>query len=409
MSRLIGIQTKSNRPVLRNTLVSAVYKSEYFIVNYWLPVGYLVLLTGLFWLPERSLYSKTFYSLFALPALLLLLIRPNRIRELVQVPTVISLLALCTWLLISLLWTDSDDSASSLAKRPLYVLLFFVGCAAMASARTELIQRLLFTASMLVVIAAVYNLAIHLYSTPNLTKARLIGSGSLMNPLLTSHVLGFFCAYWMAHWVCIERHKYVAAVSALILLAALIATGSRTPLLAVSAAAVWLAIIWRQPRAWLLLGMLVFCGLLTFALFPEQLTRRGLSYRPEIWLAGWQHLLESLWIGHGYNSELILPVEAIGRSFFDPHNVELAVAIDLGIVGLVLWSLMYGCALLTSVKNRTSPYFCIASALVICGLTAGMTEGSNFLPRPNENWFLIWIPLSLIVALSLAKRRERTK
>lgn len=391
--------------MLRNALASTAHKFEYFIIHYWLPVGYLVLLTGLFWLPERSLYSKTFYSLFALPALLLLVIRPSRIRELVQIPTVISLLALCTWLLISLAWTDSDDSASSLVKRPLYILMFFVGCAAMATARAELIQRLLFTASMFVVVAAVYNLAIHFYSNP--TKARLIGSGSLMNPLLTSHVLGFFCTYWMAHWVCIERHKYVAAISALILLAALIATGSRTPLLAVSITAVWLAIIWRQPKAWLLLGVLVFCGLLTLALFPEKLTQRGLSYRPEIWLAGWQHLLESPWIGHGFNSELTLPVAAAGRSFFDPHNVELAVAIDLGIVGLTLWSLMYGCALLASLKNRTSPSFCIASALVICGLTAGMTEGSNFLPRPNENWFLIWIPLSLIVALSLAKRPER--
>lgn len=395
--------------MLRNALVSTVPKLEYFIVHYWLPLGYLVLLTGLFWLPERSLYSKTFYLLFALPTVLLLVIRPSHVNELVKIPAFVSFLALCAWLLISLLWTDSDDAASSLIKRPLYLLMLFIGCAVMASARADMIQRLLYVAAMLIVATAIYNLAIHFYSNPNPMKARMVGSGSLMNPLLTSHVLGFFCTYWMAHWACIDRNKYVAAISSLILLAALIATGSRTPLLAVSVAVVWLAIVWGKPRSRLLLGALILCGLFIFALFPEQLTQRGLSYRPAIWLAGLQHLMESPWIGHGYNSELVLPVAAAGRSFFDPHNVELAVAIDLGIVGLLLWCLIYGSALLTGVKNRSSPYFCIASALVICGLIAGMTEGSNYLPRPNESWFVIWIPLSLIVALSLAKRRELTK
>jgi hypothetical protein len=37
-------------------------------------------------------------------------------------------------------------------------------------------------------------------------------------------------------------------------------------------------------------------------------------------------------------------------------------------------------------------------------MACGLTEGSNFLSRPNENWFLIWIPLALVAALSAAKR-----
>ncbi len=35
------------------------------------------------------------------------------------------------------------------------------------------------------------------------------------------------------------------------------------------------------------------------------------------------------------------------------------------------------------------------------GLVAGMTEGGSFLSRPNEHWFLIWIPLALVAAFTV--------
>jgi hypothetical protein len=44
--------------------------------------------------------------------------------------------------------------------------------------------------------------------------------------------------------------------------------------------------------------------------------------------------------------------------------------------------------------------------LVVYGLSAGLSEGSNFFSRPNENWFLIWIPLSLVAALSISQRLQ---
>jgi hypothetical protein len=38
----------------------------------------------------------------------------------------------------------------------------------------------------------------------------------------------------------------------------------------------------------------------------------------------------------------------------------------------------------------------ISSALLVFGFAAGLTEGGEFLTRPKEHWFLIWIPFALL-------------
>ncbi|MNM97785.1 hypothetical protein D3C81_1103000 [compost metagenome] len=88
----------------------------------------------------------------------------------------------------------------------------------------------------------------------------------------------------------------------------------------------------------------------------------------------------------------------------DPHNVELAVLLELGLVGLLFWLLMYGYGLWRCFAQRRQREFQIASAMLVYGFGAGLTEGSSFLSRPNESWFLIWIPLSLVAALSISQR-----
>jgi hypothetical protein len=67
---------------------------------------------------------------------------------------------------------------------------------------------------------------------------------------------------------------------------------------------------------------------------------------------------------------------------------------------------MYGLALQRCWQHKHQAKFQLASALIVYGLSAGLTEGSNFFSRPNENWFLIWIPLSLVAALSIHQRLQ---
>lgn len=377
---------------------------ENCIVRHWLALGYLVLLTGLFWVANGSLFTKFYYGLIAAPALFALILAPHNLRPILREPIVLVFLAFSAWLLLSLSWTQADDGLGGLAKRPLYVFMMFAACALIACKDEQLLLKTLRIGALLAVLAALINLYFH-FTTAS-AGARLIGTGALRNPLLTSHVLGFFCTYWIAAWLTrCERHDWLPILLALPLLVALLATGSRTPLLALTLTSLWMLLITGR-RALYLVAALILAAAISMVFMPELLLQRGLSFRPQLWSEAIRQASEHLWIGHGFDSKFVFNIEGLGWTLSDPHNVELAVLLELGLVGLSLWLLMYGLILLRCLQQRHQGKFQLASALVVYGLSAGLSEGSNFFSRPNENWFLIWIPLSLVAALSISQRLQ---
>lgn len=85
--------------------------------SYVLPLGWLVMLTGMFWVGERSLYHKLFYILLAVPTLVALLLQPAMLKKLAGNPLFIAFLVFCAYTMLSIAWSDSANSAGSLLKR----------------------------------------------------------------------------------------------------------------------------------------------------------------------------------------------------------------------------------------------------------------------------------------------------
>ena len=68
------------------------------------------------------------------------------------------------------------------------------------------------------------------------------------------------------------------------------------------------------------------------------------------------------------------------------------------------WAFMQLWGLYNSWRHRVNPLFILASAWLVYGIGASLTEGGGILPRPKEHWYLLWIPLALIAALSVGQR-----
>jgi len=378
--------------------------SNWFI-QYLLPIGWLVLLTGLFWAWDRSLYHKLYYGLMAAPTLIALVLQPVLLKKLLRNPLILSFLMFGTYTSLSLLWSDTDSPATSMIKRPIYVLMLFLGTGLLAIKCPRILPNTLFLAAVIATLSGVISLAYLIYSregTPGL--GRLSGYGALYNPLLSAHVYGFFTAFWLATWFA-KRTPFspVPLLSLLFLGVVIISTGSRTPLLALTATLIWLGIAHFNRRS-LIAVCTALCLALSVLLFhPETLTNRGLSYRPDIWLKTVELILEKPWFGYGFDHHLLITLEPSGLAFNDPHNIELAVLLSGGLAGLLLWLTLYAVALIYSWRNRRDALVLTASALVVFGLAAGLTEGRDFLSRPKEHWFLIWIPLALLSAVWLSR------
>ncbi|PKO57475.1 MAG: ligase, partial [Betaproteobacteria bacterium HGW-Betaproteobacteria-19] len=203
------------------------------LTNWVLPVGLLCLLTSMMWAGEKRLFQQLFYLFLALPAFILALNDRSLITALLRSPVFIAFLCFAAYFSISISWSGTDESTLSLLKRPLYVLCLFFAFAGVAFHRPDRLTAVLRLSSIIAVVAASVQLAFFLLSDDG---ARLAGYGALHNPLLTSHVFGFFLVLWIAYWIHQRRFFLPVAMIAVAVLGALIlATGSRTPLLALSA------------------------------------------------------------------------------------------------------------------------------------------------------------------------------
>lgn len=375
-----------------------------FICLWVLPAGFLLLLSSLFFLPDRSLHHKLFYGLFSIPTLLAVLLRPKELIALFREPIVVLFAVFATYAIISLAWSPTDSGANSLIKRPLHTLMLFLGVGLLLRHRMEALKPILLCAALLALLVSVRDLCAFLIAY-TVTGERFIGSGALDNPLLSSHLFGFFGVYWLFMSVNSKSLRVMAPclIAFGLMFASVLATGSRTPLVAMTLAANWIAILRWDRRTIPLLAAAPLAAICLLIYAPHLITERGSSYRPEIWQLAWNMFLEHPLAGHGYDAPMAIDV-GIGLIFSEPHNFALGVLYNVGVLGFLPWLGMIAFGLYSGWKNRNQPLFLLASALLVFGIGAGLTEGGGILSRPKEHWFLLWIPLALIAALNIARR-----
>lgn len=374
------------------------------ICGWLLPLGFAALLVGLTVLPDRSLYHKLFYATLAAPTLLAIVLQPRSSKALWKNPVVISFLLFSAWALLSISWSDTERSVSSLSKRPFYILMLFAACTLAALHNRLRLSQSTLAAALLMLPITIYSLAIFIQSP----SGRLIGTGALDNPLLSSHLFGFFCALWLALCMTLPaREGWFSLIAAAIMGTAILATGSRTPLLATAIVCIWLTFAcWNKRAIWLACsGVIALLALVAF--LPEALSSRGLSYRPELWNETLRRVAEQPWKGFGFDAHLAISITGVRRTFSEPHSFALGVLYYTGIVGLILWLAMHAVALVECWKHRSDTVFIVCGALLVYGLGAGLTEGGGILSRPKEHWLLTWIPLAMIAAISAHARHTK--
>lgn len=371
-----------------------------------LPLGLFVLLSGMFWIIERRLYVSMFYLLIVIPAVVMVLIRPQAVGSILKSNIFIAFLAFASYCLISISWSGAHESVISLIKRPVYVLLLFIACFIVAEKNPAAGERAMKFSAWIALISAIISLWIYAQHD---WPGRLPGYGALSNPLLTSHIYGFFLIVWLSYLLSDQCKRPVMIVPPIILLFFLIlATGSRTPLVAIVTSTLWIALLAGGRKAWLTVAVLSITGIAVATFYSAALLDRGVSYRPELWADTWQQIQAHPILGHGYHDPLRLYIESLQTTFIEPHNMTLSVFYQGGLVGLLLWLTLYGSAFLASWRYRGHYLVLITAAPLMYGFIAGMTEGGDVIARPKEHWFLIWIPLALIAAsVSIAQRNER--
>lgn len=390
---------------LGKLLISSIKNHWLFL---WTLTGIYFLLCGLTVLQNSSSYHKALYALLIPPTVLLILNRKN--YRLFRNPIIMLYIIFITFACISTLTHQASETKNVLMRAFYTFSLFATACFCLKHSIKYSIS--------IAVMAGYTNLVTSLNSfVPWLYEAlksentiiRFIGSGALTNPLLSSHLFGFYTVIFLFMAINAEKNKVkiIYYLTAFNFLTMTIATGSRTPLLALTACLIWLSII--SPIKRNIVALIAFITLIVATYFyaPDLILNRGLSYRPELWNIALEKIKNSPIFGYGFGAETNFYIDSLKTVFREPHNIHLSILYFTGISGFILWTGMHLLALYTCIQNKNKPLFILASCLIIYGITAGMTEGGGLLPRPKEHWFITWIPLALVAALIFRQTEQQ--
>lgn len=364
----------------------------------WALLGVLALLCAPWVFSSNKLYHQSLIFLLWLPGLLAL--RHADFRRLLCQPELILFALLGCWTLLVIAVQGGEDPFSEY-KLPFYVLLSLLGVLVAAQNRRYSIEWQLRTAALVAGLFALWSIIDFYLLSGQGRGRRLVAVGLWDTIIMAAHavgaltVLGCLLNQWPKGGWRLLAYLGVGLALALFLLL------SQTR-------GVWIALVVtlvvnvlaRPSRLGLaVLGASTLSLLLLALVVPEFLAQRGLSHRPELLQRGLEVFIEHWRLGLGFN-EYWISLELQGRLYKHPHNIYLDQGIRWGVVGLVLFLMLWGCVAWRAWYNRSS-----ALGLALLGLwsfssVALLTDGIGLWFKPNADWLVTWLPIALSLVLA---------
>ena len=136
----------------------------------------------------------------------------------------------------------------------------------------------------------------------------------------------------------------------------------------------------------------------------DLLSKRGWSYRPDIWAAILESGKDTCWFGNGVMKDFNeteahrILIESVKLNAYHAHNTLLQLFHDGGVVAvsLFLFAVYYMFKDINArcgKKERFWIYFILIGLVFI-----NLTDSSKFVSSPKESWVMLWFPMVFIAA-----------
>ena len=375
-------------------------------LHYFIAIG-VTLSVLLFFLVENGRINSFATYLVAL-TVFTVFIFPSSRRHLVELPRSVLFLTagLLQYLAMSSWWSEASSFQLVLKFQGYAILIFFFLLGLVISVR----QNKYFLVSLAVLtlaaasVSACYSVYLH-FAFPDyrpLPEARLYALGRLSNPVISAASYGF--ASILGFWLFTQRPNILQLLVLVFVLCLLgfviVLSGTRT---------VWVALalgigagiaFWRREPS--LLSFAILCltlGILAvLALGWDDITRRGFSFRPEIWSEFISRSIAThpiLGAGSGSGSYWLTPE----LDFKHPHSVFVSIFFFGGIVGLGLFLSLLAACFLQLKQSPSGEVKVLAAMLLSYGVVFGIFDGDNILTKIDYLWWLIWMPIGVCLCL----------
>ena len=325
-------------------------------------------------------------------------------RQIKMLPGLLVLLIVLflEYMAISAWWSETGNFQLVLKHQGYAVLImaFIVGLSLSARRFPVFLKMAAVLTVLAGLVSAGYSVYLHqaLPEYQPLPEPRLYGLGRLSNPVISAVSYGLMVIFsaWLfiyskAVWI-----RVALVIGVAVLLVAITLSGTRVVWLALGVGVAMGIGLVSQQKNWLIPGIVVAAvGMLAvISLGLEEIARRGLSFRPEIWAEFVSRSIAAhplLGAGSGADSHWQTDI----LTFKHPHSVFVSVFYFGGVIGLALLLGMLVVAARCIVFSAACDSKTLAIMTLSFGVTVGLFDGDNILTKIDYLWWLVWLPLSL--------------
>jgi O-antigen ligase len=398
-----------------------------FCAQYWISVFLLLFLSLALLVPWMAFYRAfLFFGVF--PLLLWAIARRDPVVGVTNDYAVWLTLAILGYITFgSFAQTDLESKDQYQVMRWALSTAMFVLAVLIASQRW--LGNSLFYARLIISVVALSGAsALTFYFWTGQYPGRISGPSFLSHPILGPASLISWWAIGTVLYRADERRRIydylIMAVSCCIVFLVVVLSQSRGPLVGLLVFVLaycfsfLLVSVHAKKKWWILAGLatgflLLGISSLLFDNLLATMTARGWSHRPQIWLALFNNLPDSIWIGAGMGSEFAsseagrLLYENIGFAIKHPHNLLFGTLYYAGVVGTVLFLALLAWVFIRLLRlpgqsgRRLRPFALSLYALIVL---LNMTDGHRLVAPPSSDWMFFWLPF--IFLLGLAKFTE---
>lgn len=372
----------------------------------WVILSVVITFTVLIWQPSTGARQNLFDVWVTLPSLVLL--APSLLKSgALRVRALIPLWGFIALVLLSMLWADQPDVSKTLRGAVQVLALFIFFTYLFRNDEELLLRRSLLVACVSTALFCFWHLW-SLFGLSGILFSLPVGQSPL-TAINTMHITLLVAPQvaLLLGLVLYESHRLLwilGMVGLVILVLYLVALGQRTGLVVLFVTGLMCLLLFRN-RLWLgIFAALLATGAVLYVLYPELFLSRGLSWRPQIWMSTLEKIASAPWLGHGVSNRVEV-MQVLGEAgnklgeFRHPHNMALTVTYSLGVVGLLLWLLLWLPGLLQRLFVRVAPG---ASAYQVLFMAAGsaalLLDGGEVLSPLHYYWFCFWVPALLMLA-----------
>ncbi|MET0254857.1 MAG: O-antigen ligase family protein [Luteibacter sp.] len=364
----------------------------------WLILGMGIAPAGVSYNPGK-LYQYVLALTLWLPVLTLLALRPRSWLSFLREPQMAFTALFLAWAATTLCWSQVPRPADEIGH--ILTILFFLFAWHRTIGDDEgVVTRLLWTCTVgLAVVAIVAGVAWALHPAED---GRLAGFGVMANANLAAGAMGAAVTWLWPLPAPSTRARVVKAVATTVLAVFMLFTFSRSAWAALFIALIVQLLCRGSRRAWIHAGVLALAGIVGAVVALPLLVERGWSLRPEILTRGWALFIQRPWFGLGQGSPFTL--DAGAEKLTHAHNMFSQLAIELGLVGFVLWVAIWLTLGWRAWKQRRETMGQVVLGLWVFGSVLVQFDLPHLVDSPRPSWLMTWIPLAISMALA---RRSR--